>query len=886
MAIDPPTAVLHGERLLLCRARETIWRFDAECTPRLSVWPPPPSGLRVGWHDEAGERPVPGEWRGDAESRQYTFTTALSSTSGWLVLGGERPLARWRVEWRAPPADHAPLKAAMARRAAHDHEGALALLDAAGPLDDEARLWALELCARLHRDRGRLGEAASAWEAGAALAMTLEMPGEAARRYRAAAFIDLVRRRFTDAERRAERARAALGGRDHPPDVMLTTYLDGLLAEARADHRGAARHLGNAHRLATRLDVPQRAAIEAQLGLLELRLGHVETARALLDRPLALDGLHERVHHRLQRAWLACHEHLAHGASGALDRALAEVDAARALLPAGIDPRLAAGCHLSAGWIASLAGRLDAARAAHDAAEALHRQIEASEPGADFLTPSRALLDGRLCLAEGDAARAREVFDQQLAAARDEQAGLPSPQVWAALHGRGRARRALGDIDGALADQAAALAELDRAAIDLGRDRVPSFLTAITLLDTPAQLVDDRIDLLDGRDRRAAFAEVDAAAARRQRTLDAGARIARLPPDARAIWTARIERLSHHAAEHDRIRQDWTLSPTARAPLLEAARAALRAAFDDAVRLLDAHAPAAALAVDPDALIDRLGPGEAVLACHRRADRRVESWWLHRGVMTRCVDRPLAAVVADGLAAGPGSGRVEHLHVITGGVAEAWALPEQPFAGRPLAARVGLGFMPHARLITRPLPEATAPVSVLADPEGDLPRARADGRWLAERLGARLLLGDAVTREAFLAAFGDSAGLHFAGHGEPDAHLPEQSCLRLALDQTLHAEDVIALGRSPARVVLQGCATGMGFGTHAMSLPTACLMAGATSVLATVAPIDSEEAGRFVRRLYAHDGLWHPGRALRAATAESVAAGEAGWRSWRLLGQP
>ncbi|MCB9529613.1 MAG: CHAT domain-containing protein [Myxococcales bacterium] len=880
MATDPPTAVLHGERLLLCRAQETIWRFDAECTPRLSVWPPPPTGLRVGWHDDAGERPVPGEWRGDTESRHYTFTPALPSTSGWLVLGGERPLARWRVEWSAPPVDHAPLKAAMARRAAHDHEGALALLDGAGALDDEARLWALELCARLHRDRGALGEAASAWEAGAALAMTLEMPGEAARRYRAAAFIDLVRRLFTDAERRAERARAALGGRDHPPDVMLTAYLDGLLAEARADHRGAARHLGHAHRLATRLDAPQRAAIEAQLGLLELRLGRVEPARALLDRPLALDGLHERVHHRLQRAWLACHEHLAHGASGALDRALAEVDAARAQLPAGVDPRLAAGCHLSAGWIALLAGRLQSARAAHDAAELLHRQIAASEPGADFLTPSRALLDGRLCLAEGDAARARDVFNQQLAAARDEQAGLPSPQVWAALHGRGRARRALGDIDGALADHAAALAELDRAVIDIGRDRVPSLLTAITLLDTPAQLVDDRIDLLDARDRRAAFAEVDAAAVRRQRTLDTSARIARLPPAVRAIWTTRIERLSHRSAEHDRLRQDWTLAPAARAPLLEAARAAVREAFDDAVRLLDAHAPTAALVVDPDALIARLGPGEAVLACHRRADRRVESWWLHRGVMTRAIDRPLAEVVADGLAG------VEHLHVITGGVAEAWALPEHPFAGRPLAACVGLGFMPHARLITRPQPTASGPVSVLADPEGDLPRARADGRWLAERLGAPLLLGDAVTREAAFAALSDAAALHFAGHGEPELHLPEQSCLRLALDQTLHAEDVIALGRAPARIVLQGCATGMGFGTHAMSLPTACLMAGATSVLATVAPIDSEEAGRFVRRLYEHGGLWQPGPALRAATAESVAAGDPGWRSWRLLGQP
>lgn len=96
----------------------------------------------------------------------------------------------------------------------------------------------------------------------------------------------------------------------------------------------------------------------------------------------------------------------------------------------------------------------------------------------------------------------------------------------------------------------------------------------------------------------------------------------------------------------------------------------------------------------------------------------------------------------------------------------------------------------------------------------------------------------------------------------------------------------MALGRAPRRVVLEGCWTGLGFGAGTMSLPTACLMAGATSVLATVAPVDAEPASGFVRRFYHLGGLWAPGQALRAATAESVAAGESGWRGWRLMGQP
>ena len=71
-----------------------------------------------------------------------------------------------------------------------------------------------------------------------------------------------------------------------------------------------------------------------------------------------------------------------------------------------------------------------------------------------------------------------------------------------------------------------------------------------------------------------------------------------------------------------------------------------------------------------------------------------------------------------------------------------------------------------------------------------------------------------------------------------------------------------------------------------MSLPAACLMAGASSVLAATAPVDAARASRFVRRFYRNGGLWSPGEALRAATAECVAAGEPGWQSWRLLGTP
>lgn len=883
MEPDPTTAALHGARLVACAAGGPIWRFDDAHPPRLSVWPPPRGPLRLTLDGAAGL--LDGPWRLAGGAAQCLVERRPAAGSGLLALHDPRGLlGAWAVDFDPPP-DHPLLRAARARRAADDYRGALAVLDAAGDLDPLARLAALELRARLYRDLGALTESAAIWEEGARHAAALELPGEAARRWRAAAFIDLVRRLFVDAERRADLARAALAGFDDPPDAMRTAYLDGLLAEARADYRGAARHLERAHRLAVRLDADERGAIAAQRGLVELRLGRLPAARALLaEAPSPGAAVHERINHRLQRAWLACHEHLAGADPDALGRARAEVEAARGALPPRADLRLRAGCALTAGWIALLDGRLADARRAHDAADALHRRLAAMEPGRDYLAPARGLLDGRLLLAEGRIEAARARFAALVEAERAV-GGLPSPVLWAALHGLGAAHRAAGATEAALAAWQAALAEIDRAVVDLGRRRTPSFLTAITLLDAPAQLADDLVDLLAERAPDRAFAEADAAAVRRQRTLQVEARLARLPPPERARYDRLLDALARRMEAHEATRADWSTPPADLAPRLAATGAAVRAAFDRAVRVLEAEAPTPELACDPAALAPALGPDEALLACRPRADRRVEAWWLRAGRLERVVGVPLPALVAarlDGLA---------HLHVVAGGLAEAWRLPEALVDGRPLAARVGLGYLPHAGLLLRPRPAPGGSVAVLVDPEGDLPLARADGRWLAERLRAqghavRLSAGDAVDRAAMRAALGSAAALHFGGHGAPEPDAPDQSHLRLARDGSLHAEDVVALGRAPARLVLEGCWTGLGFGVGAMSLPAACLMAGACSVLATVEPLDAEAASRFVRRLYRHGALWHPAAALRAATAESVDAGESGWRGWRLSGQP
>lgn len=873
---DLSLPLLYGARLLFCAdGRPKRWVFGPDYPPRLLIDHPPPLKLLV--HDaDGGLAPMGCLLDEAAGMTRLTGQPDGFSGRGWLELRSRgASLGRWPIEWHVDDTGSERLDAIRRLRAGHAFRDALDALDdieGRASLDGLALLDSLELRARLHRDLGESALSSAAWEEGADLARALGLPTEAARRLRAAAFHALVQRRFVDAEALADRARAALTGVQYPPEALRTAYLDGLLADARCDYRGALRHLTRAHRLAGMLDDPHRAVIDGRLAIIEVHLGRMARARRLLAEGDEPANLHDRVARYLERAWFACHEHLA-GEDGALVVARRWVERARATVPIEADRRLAARCALTGGWIALLDGRLADARSAHDECRALTPPAESNTATSDYGEPSRALLEGRLLLAEGAAAHARGVFEALVHQVRDLRADLPSPLVWSALHGVGQAWLAEGDADAALSTWRRALAELDRAALDVGRAQLPAFVAAVTLWDASTRLMDDVVDLLAERDPRAAFAVVDAHFARRQRTLDARSRVARLDGEARAHWTWRLQALERRLAEYGETRADWSIDPAARRTLQRRRKARVQAAFDDAMALLDRGSDGPA-----QSAVDVLAVDDALLACRTRADGGLEVWWIHRGAVHRFVDRALADVLSERLDG------VGHLYVITGGHDAAWHLPGVELNGVPLATQVSLSFVPQVRhLGQRAAPRDGRPVA-LVDPERDLPHARKDGAWLAEHIDAEVRLGPAVTRAAWLDAL-DAPALHFSGHGERDPDAPWQGVLRLADAQAIQPEDLT--GRSaPCRVVLVGCGTGTAFGAEAISLPTAFLLAGACSVVATVAPIDDAEASRFVRRFYSAGGLRAPGAALRVAVEASWKAGEAVWRAFRLVGSP
>ncbi|MBX5482940.1 MAG: CHAT domain-containing protein [Myxococcaceae bacterium] len=193
--------------------------------------------------------------------------------------------------------------------------------------------------------------------------------------------------------------------------------------------------------------------------------------------------------------------------------------------------------------------------------------------------------------------------------------------------------------------------------------------------------------------------------------------------------------------------------------------------------------------------------------------------------------------------------------------------------GLPLAAlrvdgRYWVELRPIARLPTLTPPGddpphfGGAPV-VAGDPRGDLPGARKEVEWVAARVGAHPLLGEAVTRKAVLSARG-SALLHLATHAEISL---EGTRLVLA-DGDLSAQEILRHRPFARVVVLAACASAAGRDAAGSdSLTTAFLRAGSGAVLGTLRTVPDEAAQQLVRAFYEEGGANDPVGALARAQA-------------------
>ncbi|WP_063003428.1 CHAT domain-containing protein [Nocardia salmonicida] len=185
--------------------------------------------------------------------------------------------------------------------------------------------------------------------------------------------------------------------------------------------------------------------------------------------------------------------------------------------------------------------------------------------------------------------------------------------------------------------------------------------------------------------------------------------------------------------------------------------------------------------------------------------------------------------------------------------------------GRTLSERFTLSYAPSNSLLVRCLRSRTprsASALVLADATSDLACARIEGYEVAGILGAALLVGRNVTKREAVAQLAQRPTIvHIACHGYFGSTTRQSASIKLcgstpntiSADTDLTAEDLISMRVDASLVVMTACSSGVGVihtGDEIDSLITAWLIAGASTVIATLWPVDDIASWLLIRRFY------------------------------------
>lgn len=215
------------------------------------------------------------------------------------------------------------------------------------------------------------------------------------------------------------------------------------------------------------------------------------------------------------------------------------------------------------------------------------------------------------------------------------------------------------------------------------------------------------------------------------------------------------------------------------------------------------------------------------------------------------------------------------------------SLARVPFAalrrgGHFLIEERPLAFVPSLSAAAPPLLDPTGAPVVLGDPTANLPGARAEAEQLASLLGVTPLLDKAATREAVFQADGAPV-LHIAAH----ARIGGAGGSLLLADGELGAAEIVSRGLRASVVVLASCASAASRGRDQWgALSLAFMAAGSRSVIATMRPVNDEDARRLISSFYSF-GWQQPAESL--ANAQRSLAGKkpvASWAYFAVYGAP
>ncbi len=219
-----------------------------------------------------------------------------------------------------------------------------------------------------------------------------------------------------------------------------------------------------------------------------------------------------------------------------------------------------------------------------------------------------------------------------------------------------------------------------------------------------------------------------------------------------------------------------------------------------------------------------------------------------------------------------------------------FAALEDPATGRFLAEDFALTLLPSASLLPvlakKKAMSQGSEALVLGDPrlsDSPLPAlegARREAKEVARLWGVEPLLGEAATESEFRLQAGEAYLIHIAAHGVTEADHPLFSYLALAADALhdgrltmLEIFDEVNLLGAPL-VVLSACESALGErsgGDETVGLVRAFLTAGASSVVATLWPVDDRSSADLMTTFYRLVAVGTaPSRALQEAQVAAI----------------
>lgn len=844
---DRPVATavkLLGARVVDARPSPHRFVFDDEWPVGFAVQPSNASVPKVWWVDDSGRHELECETRKAQEALFLTCGVhALDEGPGHLMVGGTG--ARWPVAKHRAPRAYDAVARALEEAAVGRRQVALQILSQTSSSGQRwQRIWAADVRASMLYETGKLAPMHAAEEA-ARIAVELDAPSQAGRRYRTAMHLASRAGRVADAQRFRVLAEAYTA--DLPVDhARLLGEQAGFLLD-RERYREAEQSYLQAIHAANAAGVDPEPYASA-LALLFIHLGRYEEAQFLMTSypPASRGARAERAANEaemLVRQMRAKERPMTPERVDALLATSEQDYRAESLLHEALDRRV------EAAWWAAETGRFALAR----------EQLEvvgATVP--DATAPLFYLARARVQAAFGDLAVARAGL-VELTRTSTSEGGLLVAM---------RAQVQLAEMAAAEGEAVAAARHFHRA-VDL--------LMKISLRSGLRSSSSRYLASTDPVRARALEAYILAGEVLAGLALSDRARALVLDRLVKSAITRRPEVVALlERSKSDLLRRTLEGCPGEAKVEQDECWAQLQVdlhawAFASQEALEEPQVPMGPRMPDVTYTTPPT-PGTGVLTLEK-----VGGLW--RGLWTRGEGLRTATATS---ALGPWHldlrGHVEHVFVVTDhlGVIEDFVQAVPPGGTGPTYSVV-----PSIAWLAETTTTAAGHFAVVAPQRSELPAANSEADWIVRHVSNAKRVRPARAAELFQGA----SSVHFAGHGLLVGSDPWSTWLDLG-SAALSLEDLLLAQPKLSLVVLNGCSTGAIRRPHDLGLPQGLLALGTRTVVATLSPARDVTARSFVQTFYRSGGATRPGPAFRAAQDELRGLGNSGWRNYRLWGWP